>query len=213
MAGRSSGPGKVTLAPLVLSAISPEERAARLMFEKSEAEKRLREAENRLREAIQELQSKQSETREGFGDAFSGRHSLCPHGDSCVANAVGSLCQSFLLAYGVRVGIGVILRAFKLIKKKPYYTVLDLKLLLSEKDLIVREEACRTGLLFGGFTGAFHSIRCLLRRTRNKETPINGFVAGTVAGLSVLALDDSSRRRTFALYLLARVAQVYMIFC
>lgn len=39
------------------------------------------------------------------------------------------------------------------------------------------------------------------------------FVAGTVAGLSVLALDDSSRRRTFALYLLARVAQVYMIFC
>lgn len=129
MAGRSSGPGKVTLAPLVLSAISPEERAARLMFEKSEAEKRLREAENRLREAIQELQSKQSETREGFGDAFSGRHSLCPHGDSCVANAVGSLCQSFLLAYGVRVGIGVILRAFKLIKKKPYYTVLDLKVL------------------------------------------------------------------------------------
>jgi hypothetical protein len=51
---------------------------------------------------------------------------------------------------------------------------LALQLLLSEKDLIVREEACRTGLLFGGFTGAFHAIRCLLRRTRNKETPING---------------------------------------
>lgn len=34
------------------------------------------------------------------------------------------------------------------------------------------------------------------------------FVAGTVAGFSILALDDSSRRRTFALYLLARVAQV-----
>ncbi|KAG0562833.1 hypothetical protein M758_9G079300 [Ceratodon purpureus] len=206
MAARSQGLGKVTLAPLVLSAISPEERAARLMMEKTEAEKRLREAETRLREAILELQGKQSEAGEGFREAFS-RHSLCPHGDSCVANAVGSLCQSFLLAYGVRVGIGVLLRAFKLVKKKPYYTVLDLKLLLSEKDLIVREEACRTGLLFGGFTGAFHAIRCLLRRTRNKETPINGFVAGSIAGLSVLALDDSNRRRTFALYLLARVAQ------
>ncbi len=34
------------------------------------------------------------------------------------------------------------------------------------------------------------------------------FVAGTIAGLSVLSLDDSSRRRTFALYLLARVGQV-----
>lgn len=54
---------------------------------------------------------------------------------------------------------------------------LVLQLLLSEKDLIVREEACRIGLLFGGFTGAFHAIRCLLRRTRNKETPINGWVA------------------------------------
>lgn len=49
-----------------------------------------------------------------------------------------------------------------------------LQLLLSEKDLIVREEACRIGLLFGGFTGAFHAMRCLLRRTRNKETPMNG---------------------------------------
>lgn len=37
---------------------------------------------------------------------------------------------------------------------------------------------------------------------------LHRFVAGTVAGLSVLSLDDSSRRRTFALYLLARVAQV-----
>jgi hypothetical protein len=37
------------------------------------------------------------------------------------------------------------------------------------------------------------------------------FVAGTIAGLSVLALDDSSRRRTFALYLLARVAQVCIL--
>lgn len=126
MAARSQGLGKVTLAPLVLSAISPEERAARLMMEKTEAEKRLREAETRLREAIQELQGKQSEAGEGFREAFS-RHPLCPHGDSCVANAVGSLCQSFLLAYGVRVGIGVLLRAFKLVKKKPYYTVLDLK--------------------------------------------------------------------------------------
>lgn len=41
---------------------------------------------------------------------------------------------------------------------------------------------------------------------------LHRFVAGTVAGLSVLALDDSSRRRTFALYLLARVAQVCIYF-
>ncbi|KAH9300357.1 hypothetical protein KI387_011940, partial [Taxus chinensis] len=80
-------------------------------------------------------------------------------------------------------------------------------MLVSEKDLIVREEACRIGLLFGGFTGSFHGLRCLLRKLRVKETPLNGFLAGSVAGLSVLALDDPSRRRTLALYLLARLAQ------
>jgi hypothetical protein len=43
------------------------------------------------------------------------------------------------------------------------------------------------------------------------DVSFHRFVAGTIAGLSVLALDDSSRRRTFALYLLARVAQVCIL--
>ena len=37
----------------------------------------------------------------------------------------------------------------------------------------------------------------------------NRILAGSIAGLSILALDDSNRRRTLALYLLARVAQVH----
>lgn len=45
--------------------------------------------------------------------------------------------------------------------------------LVSEKDLIVREEACRIGLLFGGFTGSYHALRCLLRKLRKKEAPLN----------------------------------------
>jgi hypothetical protein len=48
-----------------------------------------------------------------------------------------------------------------------------LQQLVSEKDLIVREEACRVGLLFGGFTGSYHALRCFLRKFRRKETPIN----------------------------------------
>ncbi|KAH7283729.1 hypothetical protein KP509_34G021100 [Ceratopteris richardii] len=50
-------------------------------------------------------------------------------------------------------------------------------------------------------------MRCILRRLRKKETSLNEFLAGSVAGLSILALDDPSRRRTFSLYLLARLAQ------
>ncbi|VFQ80510.1 unnamed protein product [Cuscuta campestris] len=164
------------------------------------AERRLREAEDRLREAIEELQRRQHREQ--------GVHPPCDHADeSCVANAIGNLCQSFLLSYGVRVGIGILLRAFKLARGKSYSSLLDLKQLVSEKDLIVREEACRIGLLFGGFTGSYHALRCVLRKIRKKETPLNAIFAGSVAGLSILALDDSSRRRTLALYLLARVAQ------
>ncbi|XP_052186467.1 uncharacterized protein LOC127797526 isoform X1 [Diospyros lotus] len=164
------------------------------------AERRLREAEDRLREAIEELQLRQIRARR--------LQPPCDHSDeSCVANAIGNLCQSFLLAYGVRVGIGILLRAFKLARRKSYSSLLDLKQLVSEKDLIVREEACRIGLLFGGFTGSYHALRCLMRKLRKKETPLNAILAGSVAGLSILALDGSNRRRTLALYLLARLAQ------
>ncbi|KAL3647543.1 hypothetical protein CASFOL_008511 [Castilleja foliolosa] len=165
------------------------------------AEIRLREAEQRLKEAVQELQRRQRGGPEIF-------HPPCDHADeSCVANAVGNLCQSFLLSYGIRVGIGILLRAFKLARLKSYSSLLDIKQLVSEKDLIVREEACRIGLLFGGFTGSYHALRCLLRKLRKKETPVNAILAGAISGLSILALDDRSRRRTLALYLFARVAQ------
>ncbi|KAF6135394.1 hypothetical protein GIB67_027268 [Kingdonia uniflora] len=164
------------------------------------AERRFQEAQDRLREAIKELQHRQSRTL--------GLQPPCEHADeSCVANAIGNLCQTFLLSYGVRVGIGILLRAFKLARGQSYSSLLDLKQLVSEKDLIVREEACRIGLLFGGFTGSYHALRCLLRKFRRKETPLNVIIAGSVSGLSILALDDSSRRRTLALYLLARLAQ------
>lgn len=53
------------------------------------------------------------------------------------------------------------------------YAVIILQQLVSEKDLIVREEACRIGLFFGGFSGSYHAIRCLLRKFRKKETPLN----------------------------------------
>ncbi|KAK1304944.1 hypothetical protein QJS10_CPB11g00250 [Acorus calamus] len=168
------------------------------------SERRLTEAEERLREAIEELQRRQRRLR--------GLQRPCPACDheeetSCVTNAIGNLCQSFLLSYGTRVGIGILLRAFKLARRQSYSSLLDLKQLVSEKDLIVREEACRVGLLFGGFTGSYHALRCFLRKFRKKETPLNAILAGSVAGLSILALDGSSRRRTLALYLLARLAQ------
>ncbi|PQM38936.1 uncharacterized protein Pyn_38527 [Prunus yedoensis var. nudiflora] len=174
-------------------------------LDSSDADRRLREAEDRLRDAIEELQRRQRSA------AARGPQHLppCDHAsdESCIAHAIGNLCQSFLLSYGVRVGIGILLRAFKLARRQSYSSLLDLKQLVSEKDLIVREEACRIGLFFGGFSGSYHALRCLLRKWRKKETPLNAILAGSVAGLSILALNDSNRRRTLSMYLLARLAQ------
>ncbi|KAM1029173.1 hypothetical protein COP1_041744 [Malus domestica] len=174
-------------------------------LDSSDAERRLREAEDRLRDAIEELQRRQRSA----AATGSQHHPPCDHAadESCVAHAIGNLCQSFLLSYGVRVGIGILLRAFKLARRQSYSSLLDLKQLVSEKDLIVREEACRIGLFFGGFSGSYHALRCLLRKLRKKETPMNAILAGSVAGLSILALNDSNRRRTLSLYLLARLGQ------
>lgn len=92
------------------------------------AERRLREAEDRLREAIEELQRRQRRAA-----ACGTQHQPpCHHAgeESCVANAIGNLCQSFLLSYGVRVGIGILLRAFKLVRRQSYSSLLDLKVLM-----------------------------------------------------------------------------------
>lgn len=247
-------------------------------LDSSDAERRLREAEDRLRDAIEELQRRQRSA----AATGSQHHPPCDHAadESCVAHAIGNLCQSFLLSYGVRVGIGILLRAFKLARRQSYSSLLDLKVwtgiiskkivfsnddlknwrnytiemincsisdsefefllqiwernrilvknrnwklffmplgfyraqnrsfqqnvviqqllnisrllkwamnwiffdfialqqLVSEKDLIVREEACRIGLFFGGFSGSYHALRCLLRKLRKKETPMNAWV-------------------------------------
>lgn len=101
------------------------------------AERRLREAEQRLKEAIEELQRRQRGPPGGLQPP-------CDHADeSCVAHAVGNLCQSFLLSYGIRVGIGILLRAFKLARLKSYSSLLDIKVfaILSLLFLIANEFA------------------------------------------------------------------------
>lgn len=99
------------------------------------AERRLREAEERLREAIEELQRHHHASRD---DSFGDGKPCCDHADeSCIAHAIGNLCQSFLLSYGVRVGIGILLRAFKLARRQSYSSILDLKVISSLLSLII----------------------------------------------------------------------------
>jgi hypothetical protein len=106
-----------------------QQKAALASREKDEALKRLRDAESSLKEALDELNASAdgNSLEIWYTSIFHGKHHKCPHLDSCIANCIGSFCQSFLLAYGVRVGIGVLLRAFKLAKNKSYKSILNLK--------------------------------------------------------------------------------------
>ncbi|KAK2638342.1 hypothetical protein Ddye_026137 [Dipteronia dyeriana] len=65
--------------------------------------------------------------------AFLFRPCPCHHAsdEPCMANAIGNLYQSFLLSYGVRVGIGILIHAFKLARQRSYSLLLDLKLVFS----------------------------------------------------------------------------------
>lgn len=99
----------------------PQQHSADAASTAEAAERRLREAEQRLKEAIEELQRRHRGPPESL-------YPPCDHADeSCVANAVGNLCQTFLLSYGIRVGIGILLRAFKLARLKSYSSLLDIK--------------------------------------------------------------------------------------
>lgn len=106
------------------------------------AERRLREAEQRLKEAIEELQRRQLGPPGHLQPP-------CDHAnESCVAHAVGNLCQSFLLSYGIRVGIGILLRAFKLARLKSYSSLLDIKVFLRLPSLFENEIEIMMRFLF-----------------------------------------------------------------
>eukprot|EP00899_Mesostigma_viride_P011530 jgi/Mesvir1/20378/Mv12286-RA.1 len=146
--------------------------------------------------------------RLGLGSSWwSGLHPLCHHSEGCLSHAFTRFCNGFVMAYAVRVGIGFLTHGLGVIRARPAAILKREELAVPhKKGLLFRADALRLGFFFGGFSGVFHALRCTMLRWRATDDGWNSFVAGTGAGLSLLALDGE-RRRTLALYLLARVAQ------
>ncbi|GJN32347.1 hypothetical protein PR202_gb20850 [Eleusine coracana subsp. coracana] len=170
------------------------------------AARRLREAEERLREAIEELHRHQGGGGEGKeGEEHHGDWGCGHDGESCAAHAAGNLCQSFLLSYGVRVGIGILLRAFKLARRKSYGSLLDLKFLESPASTCWRAlvGAVRSTTFLSAFVTLFQTAICLHRKVAVKDHKLVYWFAGLVSGLSIL-LEKKVRRAELALYVLPR---------
>ncbi|KAL3149605.1 hypothetical protein ABBQ32_002374 [Trebouxia sp. C0010 RCD-2024] len=114
--------------------------------------------------------------------------------------------RGFVLAYGIRAGLGTMTRALALARAGQYKDLQGWRL-VSERGLQYREDAVRLGLFVGGFTGSYHLISRALHRWQGHMSPAhNCMAAGTAAGLTLMFLSKE-RRRTLALYMLARLAQ------
>ncbi|TMW68222.1 hypothetical protein Poli38472_007894 [Pythium oligandrum] len=138
--------------------------------------------------------------------------------------------SNFLLAYNTRAGIGVLLRIFKLLQKRQFGAIVDPQQLLDEKHLSFRVEAVSMGLFLGWFTGGYRGLKALFPRLikrlahqkdehsdanqksqQSRLTPeaieeISTLLAGACSA-SALFFVNAKRRRSLALYALARALQ------
>lgn len=154
---------------------------------------------------------------------------------SALAAGASTFGRNFLLTYNIRAGVGLVLHLLGTARRKPR-SLTSLRDLVSEGSLVFREDAVRLGLFVGGFTGIFVAAERLLKllfppppgseveagpagaargaagedgpgsSATDKPATWHTFVAGTMGGLSLLALDGE-RRRTLALYVWARALQ------
>ncbi|DBA88737.1 hypothetical protein WJX77_009059 [Trebouxia sp. C0004] len=127
-------------------------------------------------------------------------------GDNLWRPAWDGFRRGFVLAYAVRAGLGTMTRALALARAGQYKDMRSWRL-ISESGLHYREDAVRLGLFIGGFTGSYHLISGALNKWQGSLSPSqNCMAAGTAAGLTLMFLSKE-RRRTLALYMLARIAQ------
>jgi hypothetical protein len=119
---------------------------------------------------------------------------FCKHKDSCAGNCARSVLRSFVITYALKYLLGFVPSLFTgKIFKKP-----SLLMKLGGKDTTL------FALFISMFISSYKGVLCLMRRVRNKRDFWNAFIAGTVAGTSILIDNNHTRRVMIALYLSTR---------
>ncbi|KAI9303803.1 hypothetical protein BJ944DRAFT_256600 [Cunninghamella echinulata] len=116
----------------------------------------------------------------------------CKHvGKTCTQNCTRGFIKAYVVAFAVKYLIGV------------------LPLLLTGK--LFKKPSMLRRLAGNTFLSSYKGILCLMRRIRGTKDAasdrLNAFVAGAVAGLSLLIDPDHRRRQSIMLYLLTRSLQ------
>jgi len=126
---------------------------------------------------------------------------ICKHPGDCTTNCLRGATRAFIAAYVVKYFVAILPAIItRKIFQKP-----QLLLEYAGKDTI------RFALFLSLFVSGFKGINCAMRKYRQKEDKLNAFVAGSVAGLSLL-LDEKSRRTSIALYISTRALEFVYVY-
>ncbi|KAI8911714.1 hypothetical protein EDD86DRAFT_188565 [Gorgonomyces haynaldii] len=122
------------------------------------------------------------------------RSPFCKHGGTCSSNCVGSFIRSFAITYALKYGLGFFPSLLTgTIFKKP-----QLFWKLGGRDTI------SFALFMSTFISGYKGVLCAMRHVRGVNDPWNAFVAGMMAGLSILLDKNKTRRLMIALYMSTR---------
>ncbi|KAI8061123.1 hypothetical protein BC940DRAFT_245482 [Gongronella butleri] len=117
---------------------------------------------------------------------------FCKHeGKTCTQNCTRGFIKAYTVAFGLKYLLGVV------------------PLLVSGK--VFKKPSTLKRLAGSTFLSSYKGILCLMRRMRGtvdeQSDRLNSFVAGAVAGLSLVIDPDRRRRQSIMLYLLTRSLQ------
>ena len=123
-----------------------------------------------------------------------GRTSFCKHRGACVHNCLSSLLRSFAVSYALKYSLGF------------FPAVLTGRAFRTPSILyrIAGRDALSFAMFMSVFISAYKGLLCALRHMRNRNDVFNPFIAGSLAGLSILLDRNKTRRVMIALYLSTR---------
>lgn len=121
---------------------------------------------------------------------------LCRHKESsCIQHSVKGLLRGLIIGYGIRSIIALITALFiKRLYRNPKKLI---------QTTFLQRETFDFSLFLGFYNLGFKGTNCFLRYIRQKEDGLNSFIAGSVAGISMIFWKSNE----IALYVAARAAE------
>ncbi|XP_029642891.1 transmembrane protein 135-like [Octopus sinensis] len=121
------------------------------------------------------------------------RHPLCKHNDGCIHYILRGFSKMAGVGFGLQIAVKLVPNVIRILRKPTLFL-----------QLIWHQNNLKLGAFLGLFSTVFRGSNCALRWLRQKDSSVNGFVAGFLAGWSMLCYKSS----TLALYSAMKLLQV-----